>query len=259
MTFQISTALEMDVFQKDTKVHVVSFDLATPHRGLKLFPQCCSATSPGMESAGIHETTYNSIMKCDIDIRKDLYANNVLSGGTTMYPGIADRMQKEITALAPSTMKIKVWCNYLFTIWVVMYKALKNLVKHSNNIQSKCFVHILNHVHTFQQMPPANSFGGRREPSLLSFPCSWWYLQTAITQPKENSMDPATWIFLWGYMWASLALLADGDGREEMLVLSLTYKFRKETPTSPSSFCCFEFSIPCFANILPAIPIKSPP
>ncbi|NXF99172.1 ACTH protein, partial [Sakesphorus luctuosus] len=47
----------------------------------------------GMESAGIHETTYNSIMKCDIDIRKDLYANNVLSGGTTMYPGIADRMQ----------------------------------------------------------------------------------------------------------------------------------------------------------------------
>ncbi|KAM9093665.1 actin, alpha cardiac muscle 1 isoform 2-T4 [Megaptera novaeangliae] len=64
----------------------------------------------GMESAGIHETTYNSIMKCDIDIRKDLYANNVLSGGTTMYPGIADRMQKEITALAPSTMKIKVPC-----------------------------------------------------------------------------------------------------------------------------------------------------
>ncbi|KAM6358943.1 actin, alpha skeletal muscle B-like isoform 2-T7 [Alca torda] len=61
----------------------------------------------GMESAGIHETTYNSIMKCDIDIRKDLYANNVLSGGTTMYPGIGDRMQKEITALAPSTMKIK--------------------------------------------------------------------------------------------------------------------------------------------------------
>lgn len=66
----------------------------------------------GMESAGIHETTYNSIMKCDIDIRKDLYANNVLSGGTTMYPGIADRMQKEITALAPSTMKIKVQINF---------------------------------------------------------------------------------------------------------------------------------------------------
>merc|ERR1712165_136265 len=34
----------------------------------------------GMESCGIHETTYNSIMKCDVDIRKDLYANTVMSG-----------------------------------------------------------------------------------------------------------------------------------------------------------------------------------
>merc|ERR1712216_1049913 len=33
----------------------------------------------GMEACGIHETTYNSIMKCDVDIRKDLYANVVLS------------------------------------------------------------------------------------------------------------------------------------------------------------------------------------
>merc|ERR1712078_292056 len=60
----------------------------------------------GMESPGVHETTYNSIMKCDVDIRKDLYANVVLSGGTTMYSGIADRMSKEITALAPASMKV---------------------------------------------------------------------------------------------------------------------------------------------------------
>ncbi|KAK3537704.1 hypothetical protein QTP70_017829 [Hemibagrus guttatus] len=74
----------------------------------------------GMESAGIHETTYNSIMKCDIDIRKDLYANNVLSGGTTMYPGIADRMQKEITALAPSTMKIMIIAppERKYSVWI---------------------------------------------------------------------------------------------------------------------------------------------
>merc|ERR1711899_487377 len=32
----------------------------------------------GMEACGIHETTYNSIMKCDVDIRKDLYANTVI-------------------------------------------------------------------------------------------------------------------------------------------------------------------------------------
>merc|ERR1712039_978349 len=62
----------------------------------------------GMESAGVHETTFNSIMKCDVDIRSDLYANIVLSGGTTMLPGIADRMQKEISALAPPTQTIKI-------------------------------------------------------------------------------------------------------------------------------------------------------
>ncbi|MCL4122260.1 UNVERIFIED_CONTAM: hypothetical protein GTU68_031400 [Idotea baltica] len=61
----------------------------------------------GMESNGIHDTVYTSIMKCDIDIRKDLFANNVLSGGTTMYPGIADRMQKEIVSLAPPSIKVK--------------------------------------------------------------------------------------------------------------------------------------------------------
>uniref|UniRef100_V5HH30 Putative actin-2 n=1 Tax=Ixodes ricinus TaxID=34613 RepID=V5HH30_IXORI len=60
---------------------------------------CSSPSFLGMESCGIHETTYNSIMECDVDIRKDLYANTVLVPvGTTMYPGIADRMQKEIAA-----------------------------------------------------------------------------------------------------------------------------------------------------------------
>ena len=39
----------------------------------------------GMEAVGIHETTYNSIMKCDIDIRKDLYANTVMSGKVFMF------------------------------------------------------------------------------------------------------------------------------------------------------------------------------
>jgi len=80
----------------------------------------CQPSFLGMESCGIHETTYNSIMKCDVDIRKDLYANTVLSGGTTMYPGIADRMQKEITALAPSTMKIKIIAppERKYSVWI---------------------------------------------------------------------------------------------------------------------------------------------
>lgn len=62
----------------------------------------------GKEATGIHEKVYNSIMRCDIDIRKDLFLNIVLSGGSTMFPGITERMSKEITALAPSSTKIEV-------------------------------------------------------------------------------------------------------------------------------------------------------
>merc|ERR1711865_453415 len=62
----------------------------------------------GKEASGLHDTTFQSIMKCDTDIRKDMYANVVLSGGTTMFPGIQERMTKELTALAPSPMRIKV-------------------------------------------------------------------------------------------------------------------------------------------------------
>ena len=74
----------------------------------------------GMEAAGIHETTFNSIMKCDVDIRKDLYGNIVMSGGTSMFNGLADRMQKEMTALAPPTMKIKIVAppERKYSVWI---------------------------------------------------------------------------------------------------------------------------------------------
>lgn len=74
----------------------------------------------GKEAVGIGETTFQSIMKCDLDIRKDLYANIVLSGGTTMYPGIGERMTKELTSLAPSTMKIKVVAppERKYSVWI---------------------------------------------------------------------------------------------------------------------------------------------
>jgi len=60
--------------------------------------------------------SFNSIMKCDIDIRRDLYGNIVMSGGTTMFPGIADRMSKEMMTLAPSNMKVAFRSATLFTV-----------------------------------------------------------------------------------------------------------------------------------------------
>ena len=74
----------------------------------------------GKEAAGVHDTMFQTIMKCDVDIRKDLYANIVMSGGTTMYEGIADRVEKEMTALAPPTMKVKVVAppERKYSVWI---------------------------------------------------------------------------------------------------------------------------------------------
>jgi len=74
----------------------------------------------GKENEGIHKLTYNSILKCDIDIRKDLYQNIVLSGGSTMFPGIDERLKKEITALAPAAVKVKIVAppERKYSVWI---------------------------------------------------------------------------------------------------------------------------------------------
>jgi len=74
----------------------------------------------GMESKGIHRLTFDSIMKCDVDIRRDLYKNIVMSGGTTMFTGIPERLEKEMKALAPQGMDIKVIAppERKYSVWI---------------------------------------------------------------------------------------------------------------------------------------------
>ena len=74
----------------------------------------------GKECEGIHKLTFESIMKCDVDIRKDLYGNVVMSGGTTMYNGIPERLQKEIKELAPDSMTIKIIAppERKYSVWI---------------------------------------------------------------------------------------------------------------------------------------------
>ncbi len=62
----------------------------------------------GKEFPGAGEQTYQSIMKSDVDVRKDLYSNIVLSGGTTLYAGLPERLTKEVQKLAPQSMASKV-------------------------------------------------------------------------------------------------------------------------------------------------------
>ena len=74
----------------------------------------------GKEAPGVHEATYNTIMKCDMDLRKSMYENIVLSGGSTLFPGLQHRLAKEMTSLAPPTMKIKVVAapERKYSVWI---------------------------------------------------------------------------------------------------------------------------------------------
>ncbi|KAF7424858.1 actin [Pleurotus ostreatus] len=67
----------------------------------------------GIEGAGAHETAYNSIMKCDLDVRRDLFGNIVLSAAPPCS-------QKELNALAPSSMKVKIVAppERKYSVWI---------------------------------------------------------------------------------------------------------------------------------------------
>jgi len=58
----------------------------------------------GREYDSIQDLTYNSIQECDVDVRRDLYQNIILSGGSTMFEGIGERLLKEIESRAPKSI-----------------------------------------------------------------------------------------------------------------------------------------------------------
>jgi len=74
----------------------------------------------GLESAGIHETTYNTVMKCDVDLRRTLFLNTVVTGGNTLFAGLPERLERELTVLAPATSRVKVsgFADRKYAAWI---------------------------------------------------------------------------------------------------------------------------------------------
>ena len=62
----------------------------------------------GLDCLGAHEQLYDSIMKCDVDIHKELFENIVLAGGNTMFNGTAARIAKEMNLLVEGKKAVKV-------------------------------------------------------------------------------------------------------------------------------------------------------
>lgn len=52
-----------------------------------------------IEGQGIAELLFNTIQAADLDIRLELFKHIVLSGGSTMYPGLPSRLERELKQL----------------------------------------------------------------------------------------------------------------------------------------------------------------
>ena len=57
---------------------------------------------------GLHDMVYATIQKCDRLLRRPLYENIVLSGGTTLLPGLPEGLEKEVHMRAPESIDAKV-------------------------------------------------------------------------------------------------------------------------------------------------------
>ncbi|KAI7265393.1 Actin-like, partial [Hortaea werneckii] len=63
----------------------------------------------GSEWPGLHQIVVDAINRTDMDLRKALFGNIVLSGGSTMIKGFGDRLLHEVQRLAVKDMRIKIF------------------------------------------------------------------------------------------------------------------------------------------------------
>ncbi|KAK4626164.1 Actin-like protein [Fulvia fulva] len=74
----------------------------------------------GQEWPGLHQIVVDSINRTDMDLRKALFGNIVLSGGSTMIKGFGDRLLHEVQRLAVKDMRIKIFAppERLYSTWI---------------------------------------------------------------------------------------------------------------------------------------------
>lgn len=74
----------------------------------------------GEECEGLHEVLLYSIQKSDLDLRKVLFKNIVLSGGSTLFKGFGDRLLSEIKKMSPKETQIKISApqERLYSTWI---------------------------------------------------------------------------------------------------------------------------------------------
>ncbi|MCO5550614.1 hypothetical protein L7F22_004102 [Adiantum nelumboides] len=96
-----------------------------------LFNPALIQTVPGMEKSvaefasvkGVPQMVIESINKCDVDIRRELFSSVLLAGGTAAMQQLKERLEKELTEEAPHTARVKVLASgngieRRFSVWI---------------------------------------------------------------------------------------------------------------------------------------------
>jgi len=86
-----------------------------------LAPECFfNPAVIGKELPPLDDMIVEAISECDVDLRRDLYSNIVLSGGSTMYPGIKQRLTKEIKEQISETVDVKIIAppERMYSVWI---------------------------------------------------------------------------------------------------------------------------------------------
>lgn len=74
----------------------------------------------GHEVSGVADATADTIAACDIDLRTELRENIVLSGGSTMFEGLSERLKKDVSALMPGGAAVKTLAppERAYSVWI---------------------------------------------------------------------------------------------------------------------------------------------
>lgn len=82
---------------------------------INLDQECYRSSEPlfrpylaGLDIAGLPQQIYEAVMKCPIQMRRALFGSVILEGGTSNMEGFRERIQRELEALVPQSVKVNV-------------------------------------------------------------------------------------------------------------------------------------------------------
>jgi len=117
---------ELEKYEADAVANQSEFtkpDGQVMNIGTEKFRACELLFQPhleGHEVSGVADATADTIAACDIDLRTELRENIVLSGGSTMFEGLAERLKKDVSALMPGGAAVKTLAppERAYSVWI---------------------------------------------------------------------------------------------------------------------------------------------